>query len=238
MAYSIEKQLIPGLNQGKLTASNFIVAHESGNPKNTGPNSLENELSYMKNNHKNAFTSHWVGGGGRIVQLAEVGKIQYGAGPKVNPFSYAHVELARTSNKETFKKDYAAYIWLLRKLATDAGIPKVLDTGSKVSDRGIKTHDWITKNIGGTTHTDPYAYLASHGVSKAQFKKDVETGLKEVAGVSTEKIELTTGQKNAFDKLVKHGLMAKDYEVKDSVDIRLITMLAPLLTKLEAKGSL
>ncbi|MDI2588028.1 N-acetylmuramoyl-L-alanine amidase [Psychrobacillus sp. NEAU-3TGS] len=61
---------------------------------------------------------------------------------------------------------------------------------------------------------------------------------KEVGGVTEEKIVLTPGQKNAFDKLVKHGLMAADYEVKDSVDIRLITMLAPLLTKLETKGSL
>jgi len=61
---------------------------------------------------------------------------------------------------------------------------------------------------------------------------------KEVGGVAEEKIVLTPGQKNAFDILVKHGLMAANYEVKDSVDIRLITMLAPLLTKLETKGSL
>lgn len=61
---------------------------------------------------------------------------------------------------------------------------------------------------------------------------------KEVDKVTGDKIVLTPGQKNAFDKLVKHGLMAANYEVKDSVDIRLITMLAPLLTKLEAKGSI
>lgn len=61
---------------------------------------------------------------------------------------------------------------------------------------------------------------------------------KEVDGAAEDKIVLTPGQKNAFDKLVKHGLMAANYKVKDSVDIRLITMLAPLLTKLEAKGSL
>ena len=61
---------------------------------------------------------------------------------------------------------------------------------------------------------------------------------KEVAGVTEQKIVLTSGQQRAKDMLVKHGLMAADYEVKDSVDVRLITMLAPLLTKLESKGSI
>ena len=176
MSYKIEKKIIPRLSQGKLAAPNLIIAHESGNPNNTGPNSLNSEVNYMTNNWRTAFTSHWVGSGGRIVQLAHPGKLQYGAGPVANPYSYAHVELARTNNAETFKKDYAAYVWLLRKLADDAGIPKTLDAGTTKFHKGIKSHNWVTKNLGGTTHTDPYAYLASFGVTKAQFKKDVEAG--------------------------------------------------------------
>ena len=61
---------------------------------------------------------------------------------------------------------------------------------------------------------------------------------KEVAGVAEDKFVLTPGQQRAFEKSVKHGLMAADYKVKDSVDVRLITMFSPLLTKLEAKGSI
>ncbi|MEK3974763.1 N-acetylmuramoyl-L-alanine amidase family protein [Psychrobacillus sp. FSL K6-1267] len=61
---------------------------------------------------------------------------------------------------------------------------------------------------------------------------------KEVAGVSEQKIVLSPGQQKAKDSLVKHGLMAANYEVMDSVDVRLITMLAPLLNKLEEKGSI
>ena len=88
----------------------------------------------MNKNKANAFTSHWVGGGGKIVQVAPVGKLQYGCGPKGNPYSYAQVELARTNDKEQFKKDYAAYIWLLRELAKEAGIPVVLDgTGTALN---------------------------------------------------------------------------------------------------------
>ena len=115
----------------------------------------------MNRNKANAFTSHWVGGGGRIVQVAPVNKLQYGCGPRGNPYSYAQVELARTNDKEQFKKDYVAFIWLLRKLAKDARIPVILDgTGN-----GIKSHRWITNNLGGTTHVDPYSYLASMGIS-------------------------------------------------------------------------
>lgn len=134
----------------------------------------------MTHNWRNTFTSHWIGGGGRIVQLALSGELQYGAGPKANPYAYAQVELARTNNVATFKKDYAAYVWLLRKLADEAGVPKNLDTGTSVSDKGIKSHDWVRKHLGRTTHTDPYAYLASFGITKEKFKSDIEAGVETI----------------------------------------------------------
>lgn len=176
MSYNIEKRLMSGLPNARLDAIKYVIAHESGNPKNCGPNALENEIAYMNRNKAKAFTSHWVGDGGRIVQVAPVGKVQYGCGPKGNPLSYAQVELARTNDKEQFKKDYAAYIWLLRKLAKEAGIPVVLDGAGN----GIKSHRWITNNLGGTTHVDPFAYLQSMGISEAQFKSDILNGLEEV----------------------------------------------------------
>lgn len=178
MTYVIEKRLMSGLPNQALTAVKYVIAHESGNGNNTGPNALENEISYMNRNKAEAFTSHWVGGGGRIVQIAPVGRLQYGCGPKGNPLSYAQVELARTSDKEQFKKDYAAYIWLLRELAKEAGIPIVLDGAGN----GIKSHRWISDNIKGTTHRDPYSYLASMGITEAQFKLDILNGLEEVKG--------------------------------------------------------
>jgi len=173
MSYVIEQRLMAGLPNKTLIAVKYVIAHESGNAKNNGPNTIENEIAFMNRNKENAFTSHWVGGGGRIIQVAPVNKVQYGCGAKGNPYSYAQVELARTSDKEQFKKDYAAYIWLLRKLAKDAGVPIVLDG----SGNGIKSHQWITNNLGGTTHVDPYSYLQSMGISEVQFKKDIENGM-------------------------------------------------------------
>lgn len=173
MTYPIEKRLMSGLPNVRLEAIKYVIAHESGNPNNCGPNALENEIAYMTRNKANAFTSHWVGGGGRIVQIAPVNRVQYGCGPKGNPLSYAQVELARTNDKEQFKKDYAAYIWLLRELAKEAGIPVVLDGAGN----GIKSHRWITDNLKGTTHRDPYSYLASMGITEEQFKLDIKNGI-------------------------------------------------------------
>ncbi|KMY32382.1 N-acetylmuramoyl L-alalanine amidase [Lysinibacillus xylanilyticus] len=175
MTYTIEQRLMSGLPNMALTAIKYVIAHESSNENNFGPDALENEIKYMNLNKANAFTSHWVGNGGRIVQVAPVNKVQYGCGPKGNPLSYAQVELARTNDKEQFKKDYASYIWLLRKLANDAGIPVVLDS----IGNGIKSHRWITDNLGGTTHRDPYAYFLSMGISEAQFKQDILNGINE-----------------------------------------------------------
>ncbi|MEK6190023.1 MAG: hypothetical protein N2A99_03415 [Carnobacterium alterfunditum] len=81
MKYPIEQQLLP-ITQKKLISTSLIIAHESGNAKNSGPLSLENEIAYMKQQAQanGAFTSHWVGGGGRIIQIAQSGKMQYGAG--------------------------------------------------------------------------------------------------------------------------------------------------------------
>ncbi len=190
MSYVIEKRMMSGLPNRMLTSVKYVIAHESGNAKNCGPNALENEITFMNRNKVNAFTSHWVGDGGRVVQVAPVNRVQYGCGPKGNPYCYAQVELARTSDKEQFKKDYAAYIWLLRNLAKDAGIPVILDSGGN----GIKSHRWITNNLGGTTHVDPYSYLKSMGITDEQFKQDIKNGIEE---------GLTVNQYNELKKLIE-----------------------------------
>ncbi|WNF91367.1 SH3 domain-containing protein [Vagococcus fluvialis] len=174
-AYEMEyNHNIPGNLTGYATP-NFVVGHESGNGNNVGPNSLENEVSYMTRypNYLNANVTHWVGSGGRVIQIQAPGKVSWGAGANANWQSYAQVELARTNNYETFQKDYASYVNLLRDLAGKGGIPKTLDEGG----RGIKTHRWISWNLGGTDHTDPYGYLKSWGVSEAKFKSDIKNGI-------------------------------------------------------------
>ena len=73
-------------------------------------------------------------------------------------------------------EDYRLYIELLRNLADEAGLPKTLDSDAL---EGIKSHEYCTNNQPNnfSDHVDPYPYLASWGISREQFKHDIENGL-------------------------------------------------------------
>lgn len=170
MSYRVEKKLIAGLPKTKLRSANFIVAHDVANDRST----IDNEVSYMSRNWQNAFVTHFVGGGGRVIQIAPVGLVCWGCGSIGNSYAYAQVELCHAKDRATFQRDYAAYCQLLVDLAKQVGIPITLDTGKTTSSKGIKSHNWIRENLGGTSHTDPYAYLKKWGVSKSQFENDLK----------------------------------------------------------------
>ncbi|MFJ7183841.1 DUF4355 domain-containing protein [Lysinibacillus xylanilyticus] len=59
-----------------------------------------------------------------------------------------------TANLGNLKKDYAAYIWLLQKLAKETGISVVLDG----SGNGIKSHRCITDNL-KVRHTETHIHI-------------------------------------------------------------------------------
>lgn len=154
---------------GGLTEVCYIIAHETANPSST----MDNEIAFMESNWRSAFVSNFVGDGGREVQVHRPGRLQWGAGPRVNKYAYAQVELCEDKlDPAKFKKNYVAYVNLLRSLAKEAGLPLKLDEG-----RGIVTHAWVSNNLGGTDHNDPYPFLARMGISKAQFKHDIENGV-------------------------------------------------------------
>lgn len=78
-------------------------------------------------------------------------------------------------------EDYKLYVELLRQLAVEGGIPVTLDTDDLA---GIKTHYYCTYHQpnNNSDHVDPYPYLESWGISKAQFKKDIEQGFNREEG--------------------------------------------------------
>lgn len=188
-AYTIEKNLIGNGNpSGLSTYSNkYIILHESGNASNTGADSLDREVSYMKRNWTSAYVSFFVGSGGRVVQLANTGTFQYGA-LTANGYACAQIELARTNDEATFKKDYESYINLARDLSKKSGIPLTLDGVGN----GIKSHNWVTQNLGGD-HTDPYGYLASWGITKQQLASDLLNGISSTKEVESEKTTTKPG---------------------------------------------
>ena len=149
-----------------------VHAHSTGNRNSTA----QNEADYMARKDLNSgFYTHVVGNG-RIIQTAPTNRGAWDVGGGWNAETYAAVELIEShKTKDEFIRDYKIYVGLLRDLAKQAGIPTTLDTGELA---GIKTHAYCTTHQpnNGSDHVDPYPYLAKWGISKEQFKKDVESG--------------------------------------------------------------
>ena len=149
-----------------------VHAHSTGNRNSTA----QNEADYMQRKDLNSgFYTHVVGNG-RIIQTAPTNRGAYDVGGNWNAETYAAVELIEShKTKEEFMADYKIYVNLLRDLAKQAGIPTTLDSGDLA---GIKTHEYCTHHQpnNGSDHVDPYPYLAKWGISREQFKRDVESG--------------------------------------------------------------
>lgn len=176
----IEKQIRQGLPQVGVKPYGQIHAHSTGNRSSTA----QNEADYhMRRPVESGFFSHVVGNG-RVIQTAPVNRGAYDVGGGWNAWGYAHVELIEShKTKEEFLIDYKIYVELLRTLAKEGGIPIKVDSGNV----GILSHEYCTYHQPNnhSDHVDPYPYLAKWGISRAQFKKDVEGGLGKVAKPAT-----------------------------------------------------
>lgn len=149
-----------------------VHAHSTANPNSTA----QNEADYMQRKDLNSGYYTHVVGNGRIIQTAPTNRGAYDVGGDWNYETYAAVELIEShKTKEEFMIDYLIYVDLLRRLAMEGGIPTTLDSGDLA---GIKTHAYCTRHQpnNGSDHVDPYPYLAKWGISREQFKKDIESG--------------------------------------------------------------
>ena len=162
-----------GLPQIGYAPYHQIHAHSTGNRNSTA----QNEADYhMRRPVESGFFSHVVGNG-RVMQVGPTNNGSYDVGGGWNYETYAAVELIEShSTEEEFMEDYRLYIELLRNLADEAGLPKTLDSDDL---EGIKSHEYCTNNQPNnfSDHVDPYPYLASWGISREQFKHDIENGL-------------------------------------------------------------
>ena len=162
-----------GLPQVGYAPYRQVHAHSTGNRNST----VQNEADYhYRKDPDLGFFSHVVGNG-RVMQVGPVNNGSYDVGGGWNAETYAAVELIEShSTEEEFMTDYRLYIELLRNLADEAGLPKTLDTDDLA---GIKTHEYCTNNQpnNNSDHVDPYPYLAKWGISREQFKHDIENGL-------------------------------------------------------------
>lgn len=188
-----------------------VHAHSTGNPTSKA----SGEATYMRNKDLNSgFYTHVVGNG-KVYQTAYVGQGAWDVGGGWNNETFAAVELIESHQTyEEFRVDYEIYIQLLRDLANQAGIPITVDTDSL---EGIKTHYYCTNNQPNnfSDHIDPYPYLAKWGITKEQFKKDVETGTvsNKPAVVEINVLDTNTNLENREQPYYR-GYMNTDYYVE------------------------
>lgn len=188
-----------------------VHAHSTGNPTSKA----SGEATYMANKDLNSgFYTHVVGNG-KVYQTAYVGQGAWDVGGEWNNETFAAVELIESHQTyEEFRTDYEIYIQLLRNLAIQGGIPVTVDSNSL---DGIKTHFYCTNNQPNnySDHVDPYPYLAKWGLSKEQFKKDVETGV--ISNTPT-KVELDVLDTNTNlenrEQPYYRGYLSEDYYIE------------------------
>ena len=188
-----------------------VHAHSTGNPTSKA----SGEATYMANKDLNSgFYTHVVGNG-KVYQTAYVGQGAWDVGGEWNNETFAAVELIESHQTyEEFRADYEIYIQLLRNLAIQGGIPVTVDSNSL---DGIKTHFYCTNNQPNnySDHVDPYPYLAKWGISKEQFKKDVESGI--ISNTPT-KVELDVLDTNTNlenrEQPYYRGYLSEDYYIE------------------------
>lgn len=165
MAYPITRAHIAGLPQQPyrhgIGAYEMVVGHATADNGATD----ENELTFFTREWaKLQAFPHTFTDWDSITELADPKYKAWGAG-NANPRA-VHVELCQTKDPAKFRASYARWVWVIayylfqRKLGVRDGVTLV-------------SHDWVSKNLGGTNHSDPIEYLKTWGVSWAQVVKDV-----------------------------------------------------------------
>lgn len=209
MSYPITQNLIPGLPKipyrHGIGAYEGVVAHATAvyEDSDTGERDFEARDRHWQHAFVHFFVDY-----DSITQVQDINYEAYGAGSVANR-RFVHVELCQTKDTGRFKESYSRYVWLLSYLLEQ----KRLGVTFRETLWG---HDDIRIVFGDTTHTDPWDYLASHGVSKEQFIQDVKNSYE------GKEDELTMGQyeelkkeiadlKQSITELVNNDVPADDY---------------------------
>lgn len=205
MDYNIERMIVvpghPDYDNGySRPPYRQVHLHSTANKTAT----MEGEVAYVGKNYPNGYYNFLVGGGGRIIQVAEVNGGAWDVGGDWNHETYAAIEFSENvKDQDDFNKSYKAYIWLARHLADEAGASYDLDDDDIV---GIKTHWYASKTGHGSDHTDPIAFLASWGITYDQLKRDLIHGIEDGTPVVVETpVTVPAPQPTAPDQILEPG---------------------------------
>jgi len=157
--YPVNIQWIPGLPEipyrNGVGAYEGVVLHYTDTPND----SAASEAAYESRTYLSAFVHEFIDPI-EIIQVANPDFIAYGAGYEANQ-RFVHLELCSAQTLEEFNRSFD--MWCERAAeylaARGLGVSKAQPDGSGT----LWSHADVTRYLGGTTHTDPIAYLTLWG---------------------------------------------------------------------------
>lgn len=174
--------------------------------------------------HHNAMKGVWFSTAGGIETLVRPGTTHYASSLRLAKLVHPKYVKAMGLRDRGIKERTD-----LLMISNALGCPSILTEGGFMDsrvDRKAMDQDTLLKAQGEAIAQGYVEYF----------------NLKKKESVKVEIIKLTDGQQKAKDKLVAHGLMAKDFDFPNDVTgqtiLTMTTILAPLVTKLEKKGSI
>lgn len=158
------------INAGtSATIGNILVLHSTDDINATARNGATYEHREWKNIR--TFVHFFVDDGDTVYQVGTPGYKAWGAG-NVNAYALIQIELCEFTDRARSLKAYKNLIVLVKMLCKQYGIPLTLDDSNRTA--GIKSHAWCSQNYGGSDHMDPYPWLNTLGISKAQLLADIK----------------------------------------------------------------
>lgn len=142
-----------------------VAAHSTGNYGGKLGDNVMMERNFEVETWGSAFVHFFCDHNG-ILQVADIAYKAYGAGRNANG-KFVHVELCQSKDKDKALAGYKNWIWTLAYVLAKKKL-------GVVEGRTLVSHAWISKNLGGTDHTDPMEYLSTFGKSWFDVVNDVE----------------------------------------------------------------
>jgi len=160
-----------------------VVAHETANDNST----IQGEISYMTRNYQNAFVHAFVDSS-NVIEIHPTSLGVWGAGPYANA-RFVQVELVREKSFDAFARSINNYADYLARVLYANGLPVTNAVGNNAGT--LWSHDAVSKQLGGTTHSDPIGYFAKYGYTWTQFTWLVSAKYKEVVSEDVEQTGFT-----------------------------------------------
>lgn len=139
--------------KSKLFTLRGLVIHSTANP-NVG---CDNHYSYF---NRVGLGTHYIVDNKKCLQLAPTNELMYHVGANANPY-FIGIEICEMYND--FNTTWNNAVDVVKKIVKAHNIKK----------ENVVTHDWISRNYGGTDHTDPVGFFKKHGRTFDQFLNEV-----------------------------------------------------------------